>query len=254
MEERLKKRLTEYFDEMLTMTPKFKKKEYDAIFSAMLDEYGEDIKEISSLFEGLSSAQEDLLLNEIAEVIPTYAKEKMEKLSKRGQNKEAIEYNLAMAVYVVPGLSYTKNEKLVKIAEKTVEKWNAMGVTSLELGLSTYEDITGGFRKKLCFITTAVCDHLNKPDNCYELETLRDYRDHYLLTSAEGKELVEEYYNIAPSLVFILNMKKDQSIYEGLYTNYITPCLKSIEDHKLEDCKNIYKKMVNHMKYEYFPS
>lgn len=254
MDEGLKKRLTDYFDEMLKMTPKFKKKEYEAIFSDMLNKYGRDINEIALLFENVDEKTEETLIAEIAEVIPTHAKEKMEALSKREQNKEAIEYNLTMAVYVIPGLSHNKNEKLVKIAEKTVERWNALEVTSLQLGLSNYEDISGGFRKKLCFITTAVCDNLNKADDCYELETLRDYRDNYLLDSSEGKELVEEYYDIAPALVFILNMQNDKTIYEKLYKDYIVPCISLIEDNKLDECKDTYKKMVNHMKREYYPS
>ena len=34
-----------------------------------------------------------------------------------------------------------------------------------------------------CYITTAVCRSMDKADNCYELTTLREYRDGYLLRS-----------------------------------------------------------------------
>ncbi|WP_170466873.1 CFI-box-CTERM domain-containing protein [Ruegeria arenilitoris] len=52
-----------------------------------------------------------------------------------------------------------------------------------------------------CFLTTAACEKNGLPDDCYELQTLRDFRDNFLCNSAEGTELVEEYYRIAPSLV-----------------------------------------------------
>lgn len=55
--------------------------------------------------------------------------------------------------------------------------------------------------KKGCFLTSAACDYHGLPDDCYELETLRSFRDDFMGSFQEGKDLVDEYYQVAPSLV-----------------------------------------------------
>ena len=45
----------------------------------------------------------------------------------------------------------------------------------------------------LCFITTAVCKYLGKPDDCFELTALRDFRDNWLAEQAGGAEEIHEY-------------------------------------------------------------
>ncbi|MEO3480855.1 CFI-box-CTERM domain-containing protein [Phaeobacter sp. CAU 1743] len=55
--------------------------------------------------------------------------------------------------------------------------------------------------KGWCFLTTAACEHIGLPDDCYELQTLRDFRDNFLCATVDGAEIVEEYYRIAPPLV-----------------------------------------------------
>jgi hypothetical protein len=47
-----------------------------------------------------------------------------------------------------------------------------------------------------CFITTAVCDFLSEPDDCYELTLFRSFRDNWLSFQPDGKQLVEQYYDI----------------------------------------------------------
>ena len=87
-----------------------------------------------------------------------------------------------------------------------------------------YHNIDKGFKKKLCYITTAVCRSQNKPDNCYELTALREYRDNYLMNSNLGRELVDEYYNIAPGLVMMIDMQQEaEKIYQNIYDKYLPP-------------------------------
>lgn len=59
--------------------------------------------------------------------------------------------------------------------------------------------------KKGCFLTTAACAMRGLPDDCHELQVLRRFRDVHLLATAEGTRLVEEYYDIAPQLVPLLD-------------------------------------------------
>lgn len=55
-------------------------------------------------------------------------------------------------------------------------------------------------QKKGCFITTAVCEFRGLPDNCAELECLRDFRDGYMQSFRQGRDMVAEYYAVAPAI------------------------------------------------------
>ena len=104
-------------------------------------------------------------------------------------------------------------------------------------------------KKRGCFITTAVCKYYNKPDNCYELELLRNFRDTWLAAQPDGKELIEEYYDIAPDIVTALNASDEKDkVYKHIWSTYIEPCIRLIELDAKDACKNLYIKMVNELK------
>ena len=52
-----------------------------------------------------------------------------------------------------------------------------------------------------CFITTAVCQRDGKPDDCVELETLREFRDTYMRATPERAAMVDLYYAVAPTIL-----------------------------------------------------
>ena len=91
-----------------------------------------------------------------------------------------------------------------------------------------------------CFLTTAACEHRGLPDNCYELRILRMFRDEILLTTPEGRVLVEEYYSIAPDLVPLLN--------DTVVAEQIWECIEStifhIENGKPPKAISTYRGMV----------
>ncbi|MDR2409902.1 MAG: zinc-ribbon domain containing protein [Bacteroidales bacterium] len=100
-----------------------------------------------------------------------------------------------------------------------------------------------------CFITTAVCDYFNKPDDCYELTLLRTFRDFWLTKQHDGKALIGEYYAIAPQIArAIANETDKDNIYGMLYDCYIAPCIKYIENNEFDECKDKYIEMVNSLK------
>ena len=51
-----------------------------------------------------------------------------------------------------------------------------------------------------CFLTTACTEAKGLPDNCRELETLRHFRDNYMMNVPEGKADIAHYYKTAPSV------------------------------------------------------
>ncbi len=106
----------------------------------------------------------------------------------------------------------------------------------------------GGF----CFITTAVCEYLHKPDDCYELTTLREFRDNWLAVQPSGETVIKEYYQVAPQIVTALNVSADKdSVYNELWTNYISPCITLIELKAYVACRDLYMEMVNDLKSKY---
>ena len=60
-----------------------------------------------------------------------------------------------------------------------------------------------------CFITTACVEAVGLPDNCTELEAMRYLRDEYLAKSDEGKRMIQEYYEVAPSIVEAIRKDKN---------------------------------------------
>ena len=102
------------------------------------------------LLSGVSSCCADMgeeALTEFAEIIPEYAFQKIQKFSKRDQEKYALNFNLAMVVYVVPLFIHTRDPLCEKLAEMMVEKWNQKKVTKMEIGMSDYEKISSGFKR-----------------------------------------------------------------------------------------------------------
>lgn len=103
-----------------------------------------------------------------------------------------------------------------------------------------YEDLSSDD----CFITTACVKYYHLDDNCYQLETLRNFRDSYLLKSERGKKEVAKYYSVAPGLV--LRLKKDthhKRIYEHLFSQINEAC-QAIESREFQKAEQIYKKAV----------
>ena len=104
-------------------------------------------------------------------------------------------------------------------------------------------------KKGFCFITTAVCEYLGKTDDCYELTTLRQFRDEWLSKQPGGKELIQEYYQIAPSIVTELNHSTQRDvIYTELWNRYIQPCIKLIELKSYAACRDLYEMMIHDLK------
>lgn len=100
----------------------------------------------------------------------------------------------------------------------------------------------------MCFLTTACVHHYGLADNCYELETLRKYRDSYLMQHATGKALVKDYYALAPSILKqISTHPKKEKYYTYIYNRVLSSC-RAIEDKQFEQARRIYQGMVVYLK------
>ena len=108
-------------------------------------------------------------------------------------------------------------------------------------------------KNSFCFITTAVCDYLNKPDDCYELTILRNFRDNWLAKQRDGVSLIQEYYHIAPTIVRNIDASSDKDrVYNKIWESYIKPCIKLIELSAYKACMDLYRTMVLELKTSYY--
>ncbi|MGN1167632.1 MAG: CFI-box-CTERM domain-containing protein [Lachnospiraceae bacterium] len=255
--EKIDERLISLFEEMMTHTKEFRKKSYEGVFKKGFSEYKELPEEIRDAIVNAPEEEREVLTEHFANVIPEYAYQRIQE-EKKTQKKRVVErnevdYNINMVVYVVPILNYTKDPNCEAVAKRMIELWNEKKVTSMEISYSNYESIESGFGKKFCYITTAVCESQSKPDDCYELNTLRGYRDGYLMQTEQGRQLVEEYYDVAPALVMCIDMQKDsEKIYDNIYKEYLIPCLECIENNRMDECRERYVSMVHDLESRYF--
>lgn len=96
-----------------------------------------------------------------------------------------------------------------------------------------------------CYITTAVCKNNRKPDNCYELQTFRRFRDDWLQKQPDGEQMIRKYYLLAPKIVELIDASKDaEAVYRKINECYLKPCLQYIEKGEMERCKECYSEMV----------
>lgn len=60
-----------------------------------------------------------------------------------------------------------------------------------------------------CYLTTAAVDVVGLPDDCWELRTLRAFRDGPLQRTVAGRALIADYYRFAPQLVTRISARTD---------------------------------------------
>lgn len=101
----------------------------------------------------------------------------------------------------------------------------------------TDADSSGG-----CIVSTACVRAKGLPDNCVELETLRRFRDSWVVSHINGIEEIEDYYTFAPVVVDNINRRSDAvHIYELIYTEVIQKCVNYIFVGQNDKAYQLYK-------------
>lgn len=110
-----------------------------------------------------------------------------------------------------------------------------------------YYDTAGGCNG--CFITQACISAMNLADDDLLLQTLRNFRDKYMLSKFETANLVATYYLEAPQLVQKLDeLPNKLDIYKSIYTNYLVPAVSAINTLQYKQAVNIYTSLFNYVK------
>lgn len=253
MTQEIQEGLDKLFELLVPFSKEFNKKTYAGIFKDKYEDFRPLFSAISHECETADDQEE--AVESIARVLP----DKMHAIlsqegSKRKQENVLMKYNLGMVAFVIPMFRYGRIDSCEKIVDRMVALWNDNGL-SMDISKSTFEDIEGGFKSHFCYITTAVCHSLGKPDDCYELNLLREYRDTYLASSNGGTEEIKEYYNVAPTIVRRIGRMSDADvIYQDIWERYLNPCVRMIEEDRQEECREVYSDMVRSLQEKYLYS
>ena len=106
-----------------------------------------------------------------------------------------------------------------------------------------------------CFLTSACVEAKGLSDNCYELNTLRSFRDNYLRNMPGGLAEIETYYRVSPVIVAEIHKKDDAfAILSSLYDNLVQPCVKMIENGDYSGAYGHYKATVSGLCSEFLNS
>jgi len=121
--------------------------------------------------------------------------------------------------------------------------------TDVETDVTTNVENTGA---KGCFLTTACVEARNLPDDCYELQTLREFRDNYVRNLPNGEDTIREYYEIAPRIIKRINDTANPAkIFETMYERLVQKSIKLIETGRKTEAFENYRTIVRELKREY---
>jgi len=231
---------------------KFAKKIYEATFMGLYEQHKDLMARIIETCE--KEENPETVIEEISGVLPQLLQQKLDEApSKRKKESVQLDCNTVMVTYIVPVIGYSRNEACEAIIDRMIAKWN--DISNLKIQKAHFEDIQGGFKSRLCYITTSVCKSMDKPDDCYELCTLRDYRDNYLAKQEEDSGIIEEYYDVAPTIVKRINELADaDGVYRSIWETYLNPCISMIERDEKSACKELYIRMVKELENKYIYS
>lgn len=239
------------FENMDPMLNRFHKKFYMDAFSEF---YESRFASFQALEDGYHNAidKEQYIAN-MANAVADHADQLLQAEPKKSKKSAlGMNLNLFMVVYVLPALGKYNGDCVAPLTEKLLVCWKEKFPES-NISAAKVEDIQSGFQHKWCYITTAVCETFGKPDDCYELTLLRNYRDTYLMSQEDGEAVIHEYYDVAPTIVKHINHSdQKEEVYRHIWDTYLNPCIHMIEADQMQECRELYIKMVHDLEEEYF--
>lgn len=222
---------------------KITQKEFEEAFAEVSDAAEPMMRAMDEAFSAMDNAGEQLLQSACAMLDEL----ELDWAGNRSQKGARDDDKMVIAIFLVPAIrkfGYSVSEPFCKALQ---EEW-VRRYPKTPFYLGDYDTISTGFRKKkfgLCFITTAVCEELGKPDDCEELTAFRAFRDGYLRSCPDGENLIREYYDIAPGIVTCINFASDcHETYRAIREQYLAPCYDDLQNGRMAACKDRYVAMV----------
>jgi hypothetical protein len=104
-----------------------------------------------------------------------------------------------------------------------------------------------------CFITTACCEVLGLADDCFELRSLRHYRDRVLAKEPGGIEAIALYYELAPKILSQLPQAPRRARLLAVYARYILPASLAARFNLSGLTYRLYVRMLGALAQEFAP-
>ncbi len=228
----------------------FNRTDYQGMFELAYQSYVPAFDAIEELYN--SVAEPETMISNMAQSFTEEAAAQIDALPRRQKEQALMNHNMHLAVIVFPSILHYKGQSSKPLCDALVDAWKKAFPKS-NVQPAEVEFIQKGFHHKWCYITTAACEVLGMEDTCYELNLLRSYRDEFMAKKENGFELIQKYYDVAPSIVKHINSRADkQEIYVSIWDQYIVPCIRYIEEGRNEECEEMYQRMVEDMKTAYF--
>lgn len=102
-----------------------------------------------------------------------------------------------------------------------------------------------------CFLTTACVEYYGLNDNCYQLRTLRFFRDEILNRTSGGRAVTDQYYRIAPAIVHHLKVDRSRRfLFRNLMREIDRACA-AIKLRNYTKAISIYKQAVAQLAFRY---
>lgn len=96
-----------------------------------------------------------------------------------------------------------------------------------------------------CYLTTAMCEVLGFDDHCEILETLRNYRDEYMMNTDFGLALLHDYNTVGPKIADKIHEDEEQvNIAITMLNSYIKPAIAFINKNDNETALMVYETMT----------
>lgn len=240
------------YDDMEKNIKLFKRDSYEDTFAEYYNKNRALFDRVTAILREYENEEDTAALEEIAGAVVGAAGACLDAVPNRiGKENAQINLNMITVIYVLPTICGIKEKRAEELAETVCKQWKA-AFRGNNIKASDFKTIQSGFKTKLCYVTTAVCRSLRKPENCYELTTLKRYRDEYLANAEGGSELIHAYYDIAPTIVKRIEKEADaEAKYRYLWETYLKPCISLIEAGQNEACKELYVEMVEKLHGEY---
>lgn len=160
-------------------------------------------------------------------------------------------YRMMLAVYLIPALHDSAVPEAAAVLESFLKLWNER-YPKEPLKAVGYDQINDGWKKKGCYITSAATRTLDLPDDCAELQTLRDFRDSWLLRQPYGPMMVQEYYIFAPTIAETIDAQPNAAgIYAKLWQEDILPCVREACTGEKHSCFQRYASMMLRLEAQY---
>ena len=103
-----------------------------------------------------------------------------------------------------------------------------------------------------CFISTACVEVAGLPDNCDELQTLRTFRDGFIANLPEGRNLIGDYYRVAPKIVSSIRTRPDShDIFSRIFKEDVLVAVDKVKKGDSAGALQHYKEMVCRLRRKY---